>query len=195
MPPSAAPECDRVGWSFEITATSAPASCASMAARMPAQPAPTTSTSCVASTCGDATESPGALALDNPQRAVRAFETLRALDLGETRLEEEPTVEHRPAHGCDRRHERPGADQAVDVRSALPEVDLDDAREVFAALVLAARLGLATIAACQARERLGQQLDRQPLELRDERLHRLLGIERRRPLREHVARVELGVHQ
>ena len=50
MPPSAAPEWLRVGWSFEMTPTSAPASCASIAARMPAQPAPTTSTSCFAST-------------------------------------------------------------------------------------------------------------------------------------------------
>src|ERR1044072_3643018 len=38
--------------------TSAPASCASMAARMPAQPAPTTSTSCLASTAADAIGSP-----------------------------------------------------------------------------------------------------------------------------------------
>src|SRR3954468_3478204 len=50
MPPSAAPECERVGWSFEIIATSAPASKASIAARMPAHPAPTTSTSCFAIT-------------------------------------------------------------------------------------------------------------------------------------------------
>ena len=50
MPPSAAPEWLRVGWSFETTATSAPASCASIAARMPAQPAPITSTSCAVST-------------------------------------------------------------------------------------------------------------------------------------------------
>src|SRR3954454_23296210 len=50
MPPSAAPECERVGWIFEIIATSAPASKASIAARMPAQPAPTTSTSCFAIT-------------------------------------------------------------------------------------------------------------------------------------------------
>ena len=50
IPPSAAPEWLRVGWIFEIIATSAPASNASMAARMPAQPAPTTSTSCFAST-------------------------------------------------------------------------------------------------------------------------------------------------
>src|SRR5438045_9193895 len=59
MPPSAAPEWLRVGWSFEITPTFAPASYASMAARMPAQPAPTTRTSCVASTWTDATERPG----------------------------------------------------------------------------------------------------------------------------------------
>src|ERR1044072_4510709 len=38
--------------------TSAPASCAAMAARMPAQPAPTTSTSCFASTAADAIGSP-----------------------------------------------------------------------------------------------------------------------------------------
>src|SRR5215218_3507137 len=41
-----------------MSATSAPASCASMAARMPAQPAPTTSTSCIASTGADAIGSP-----------------------------------------------------------------------------------------------------------------------------------------
>ena len=40
IPPSAAPEWLRVGWSFETSATSAPASNASIAARMPAQPAP-----------------------------------------------------------------------------------------------------------------------------------------------------------
>src|SRR6478736_4085527 len=45
MPPSAAPEWLRVGCSFDTTATRAPASWASIAARMPAQPAPTTSTS------------------------------------------------------------------------------------------------------------------------------------------------------
>ena len=47
IPPSAAPEWLRVGWSFETSATSAPASNASIAARIPAQPAPTTSTSWV----------------------------------------------------------------------------------------------------------------------------------------------------
>ena len=52
IPPSAAPECERVGWSFEIIATSAPASNAAIAARMPAQPAPTTRTSCFPITVG-----------------------------------------------------------------------------------------------------------------------------------------------
>src|SRR5437899_8839808 len=56
MPPSAAPEWDRVGWIFESRATSAPASNASMAARMPAQPAPTMRTSCLASTTEEAIE-------------------------------------------------------------------------------------------------------------------------------------------
>ncbi len=50
MPPSADPEWLRVGWSFETMATSAPASNASIAARIPAQPAPTTRTSCSPST-------------------------------------------------------------------------------------------------------------------------------------------------
>jgi len=36
MPPSAAPVCDLTGWSFETMATSAPASCAAIAARSPA---------------------------------------------------------------------------------------------------------------------------------------------------------------
>ena len=59
MPPSAAPEWDRVGWIFEIIATSAPASNASIAARMPAQPAPTTSTSCFAITRATLTKGNG----------------------------------------------------------------------------------------------------------------------------------------
>ena len=46
MPPSAAPEWLRVGCSLETTATSAPYREASMAARIPATPAPTTTTSC-----------------------------------------------------------------------------------------------------------------------------------------------------
>jgi hypothetical protein len=50
IPPSAAPEWLRTGWIFEISATSAPSSYASMAARIPAQPAPTMTTSCFAST-------------------------------------------------------------------------------------------------------------------------------------------------
>ena len=50
IPPSAAPEWLRTGWIFEMSATSAPWSWASIAARMPAQPAPTIRTSCLAST-------------------------------------------------------------------------------------------------------------------------------------------------
>ena len=50
IPPSAAPEWLRTGWIFERSATSAPRSLASIAARIPAHPALTTKTSCVAST-------------------------------------------------------------------------------------------------------------------------------------------------
>src|SRR4051794_19998192 len=57
MPPSAAPEWERVGCSFEMIATSAPASCAAMAARMPAQPPPITRTSCSPITADDASGS------------------------------------------------------------------------------------------------------------------------------------------
>src|SRR5439155_5970710 len=62
MPPSAAPEWLRTGWILERRATSAPASKASIAARIPAQPAPTISTSCFASTRSDAIESAAAAA-------------------------------------------------------------------------------------------------------------------------------------
>src|SRR5437763_1538231 len=56
MPPSAAPEWLRTGWILESSATSAPASNASIAARIPAQPAPTMRTSCLASTTEEATQ-------------------------------------------------------------------------------------------------------------------------------------------
>src|SRR3954447_10351738 len=72
MPPSAAPEWLRVGCSFEIIATSAPASKAAMAARIPAQPAPTTRTSCSPITLSDATSSREGLALEaRPGRSER----------------------------------------------------------------------------------------------------------------------------
>src|SRR5512143_1376472 len=64
MPPSAAPEWLRVGCSFETMATSAPASNAAMAARMPAQPAPTTRTSCVPSIRAEPIGKPGPGASD-----------------------------------------------------------------------------------------------------------------------------------
>src|ERR1700759_4074491 len=84
MPPSAAPEWLRVGGSLEITPTFAPASYASIAARMPAQPAPTTSTSCVASTCADASGSAGPVALSG---AARSGGPDRLVDVGEAAVE------------------------------------------------------------------------------------------------------------
>src|SRR5207302_6133032 len=84
MPPSAAPEWLRTGWILERTATSAPASNASIAARMPAQPAPTISTSCFASTSFDVIGKRvrpalrGRGGLDDPDRRVGALEPLGA---------------------------------------------------------------------------------------------------------------------
>src|SRR2546423_7196002 len=46
MPPAAATEWERTGWTFEMIATDAPASAADSAARWPARPAPMISTSC-----------------------------------------------------------------------------------------------------------------------------------------------------
>src|SRR5947209_13640282 len=46
MPPAAATECERTGWTLETTATDAPACAAARAARCPASPAPMISTSC-----------------------------------------------------------------------------------------------------------------------------------------------------
>src|SRR5688500_7329143 len=84
MPPSAAPEWLRVGCSLETMATSAPASWASIAARMPAQPAPITSTSCFASTAVDATRKARLRASDS--RAGQD-EILVRVELGEVLAE------------------------------------------------------------------------------------------------------------
>src|SRR5215210_7468772 len=46
MPPAAALECDRTGWTLLMIATVAPALAAASAARWPARPAPMISTSC-----------------------------------------------------------------------------------------------------------------------------------------------------
>src|SRR3954454_21367121 len=46
MPPAAAPEWERTGWTLLMIATVAPASAAARAARWPARPAPMIRTSC-----------------------------------------------------------------------------------------------------------------------------------------------------
>src|SRR3954447_24946167 len=46
MPPAAATECERTGWTLLMIATDAPASAAARAARWPARPAPRMRTSC-----------------------------------------------------------------------------------------------------------------------------------------------------
>src|SRR5947209_1755534 len=46
MPPCAAFECERTGWTFDMIATETPSSAAARAARWPARPAPITRTSC-----------------------------------------------------------------------------------------------------------------------------------------------------
>src|SRR3954469_23990883 len=46
MPPAAALECERTGWTLLMMATVAPASAAASAARWPARPAPMIRTSC-----------------------------------------------------------------------------------------------------------------------------------------------------
>ena len=46
MPPAAATECERTGWTLLNSATDAPASAAASAARWPARPAPMMRTSC-----------------------------------------------------------------------------------------------------------------------------------------------------
>ena len=45
MPPAAATECERTGWTLETIATDAPACAAAIAARWPASPAPMIRTS------------------------------------------------------------------------------------------------------------------------------------------------------
>src|SRR4051812_24280979 len=199
MPPSAAPEWLRVGWSFDMTATSAPASYASIAARIPAQPAPTTRTSWDASTRAEASGTAWTAAwscggrLDDPQGAVGAVDALRAFDLAETRPGEPPAVEHR-ADPASLRHERPGTHLAVHVGRRLREVD-DRVLGLEVALVLPSHLRQPRVAGFQLREHLLQQPDGRGLEVRDQRLLGVVGTDRDRLLRQDVARVEGRVHE
>src|SRR5689334_11262293 len=111
-----------------MTATSAPASYASIAARIPAQPAPTTRTSWVASTRAEASGTAWAAAasagnsLEDPQRAVEAVAPLCAFDLREARAHEPPAVERR-ADPASLRHERPRANLPVHIGRRLREID------------------------------------------------------------------------
>src|SRR3979490_1994308 len=131
MPPSAAPEWLRVGCSFEIIATSAPASKAAMAARMPAQPAPTTRTRCSPTTSADATSSREGLASE-PRPGGRKLRSVEALEV----VPEHPGefARLRVVHGwiapgrtriAERRHDpwdRHGHLEAEDVVDAEPRV-------------------------------------------------------------------------
>ena len=50
MPPAAALECERTGWTLDMIATVAPSRAAARAARWPARPAPMIRTSCAGMT-------------------------------------------------------------------------------------------------------------------------------------------------
>src|SRR5437764_14670647 len=82
MPPCAAFECDRTGWTLERMATDAPSAAADRAARWPARPAPITSTSCsgmkaAAILCDEVSHVPVHLVV--PEVARRAPEGVRML--------------------------------------------------------------------------------------------------------------------
>src|SRR6478609_5527051 len=163
MPPSAAPEWLRVGWSFEMTATSAPASYASIAARIPAQPAPTTRTSWVASTRAEASGTAWAAAssygrrLHDPQRAVAAVEPLRTVDLGEARADDPPVVEH-GSDAAALRHEAPGTHLAVNLLRRPAHVE-DRVLGLERMLVLRVTLRGAGVPSLELREHLRQKLE------------------------------------
>ena len=67
MPPAAALECDRTGWTLLMIATVAPARAAARAARWPARPAPMMRTSCA----GMAAESIGGTGRTGPAVHLR----------------------------------------------------------------------------------------------------------------------------
>src|SRR5690349_3325518 len=160
MPPSAAPEWLRVGWSFEMTATSAPASYASIAARIPAQPAPTTRTSWVASTRPEASGTTGVAAalrrdrLGDPQRPVTAVDPFGARYLAEARADESPPLEQR-ADPLPHRHEAPGTHLPMNLGRRLREID-DRIRLFEGLLVLPTLLRNAQVARLELREHLRQ---------------------------------------
>src|SRR5579862_4660165 len=128
MPPSAAPEWLRVGWSFETTATSAPASWAAIAARIPAQPAPTTSTSCAVSTPSKLAEYPAFA----PR--VRLAEGSRGGNLGidvrelrEVLAEQLRKLACLAVVGCSVRPRRAGIEEPrVDARRRAGDIEAED---------------------------------------------------------------------
>src|SRR5262245_20071750 len=188
MPPSAAPEWLRTGWIVEMSATSAPASCASIAARMPAQPAPITRTSCFASTRFEATRIGvgGAsglvrrLGLEDPERPVGAVEPLGALDLRQGRRREPAplavALEDRAAEVLADEREPPCAHLPVHLLGGPARVDVGVV-VVEQALVVAALLRLAPVAAREALEDDGEQFRRRRAQLRPERLVRIVVVE------------------
>src|SRR3954466_13628486 len=86
MPPWAAFECERTGWTFDKIPTDTPSSAAASAARWPASPAPITSTSCVGKARGSLRrarpESPSPLVRrDDPAQHAVAVHGKQAAEL------------------------------------------------------------------------------------------------------------------
>src|SRR5687767_6761979 len=99
MPPCAALECERTGWTLEMMPTDAPASAALSAARWPARPAPMTRTSC-SGTARDSMQS--AAGLPGRRSGARLLERAPYLVPRDDALQPPVWID---------RHQRPEADQ------------------------------------------------------------------------------------
>src|SRR3954470_22195880 len=86
MPPWAALECERTGWTFDRIPTEAPCSAAASAARCPASPAPITSTSVwgkARASLWDAFQRARSGGFDHAGENVGGFARRKALDDGQ----------------------------------------------------------------------------------------------------------------
>ena len=207
MPPSAAPEWLRTGWILEITRDVGAGVEASIAARIPAQPAPTTRTSCFASTLSNATRNRGGRRFTRrrvtraPTRRSRAARrrtrSLGVLHLGEAR---------RSGSGPDRRRARGSARARspiakshartcrVDVRGGLRRID-EHVVVLEQALVLAALLRLPAVAAASRSNTTGRSSTAAAPSFEPDVLHRPLVVERHRRLGQGSRRCRTLVHQ
>src|SRR5207249_2887749 len=133
MPPAAATECERTGWTLLMIATLAPARAAARAARWPARPAPIIKTSCAGIGRSELSCSEGRCAEDSITRLAGPALELLAAPPHRSRCRPQRSAHPRQrddalqhAVGVDRHH-RTEAAEALGAEQRLERIVLVDA--------------------------------------------------------------------